>query len=257
MTSIPVRRFLDIVIFKAYADLRAERERTYLGFLWWFFEPMMFMVVLWLVFQKVLARGTEDFVPFVLVGLVIWQWFKSGISHGSSSVLEAHGLIQQVRLPPVIFPLVTLLSDTVKFASVLIVLLVLLLLGGFAQTWTLLALPLILLVEFALICAITIWLAALVPFVPDLRFVTESILMAMMFLSGIFYDASTLPEPIRNLFYLNPAAFLIHQAREVLLYQRWPDWGGLLAILVISLLLCAAGAHLLERMRRYYPKLPR
>jgi len=257
MSSMPLRRFFDIVRFKAYADLRAERERTYLGFLWWFFEPLMFMAVFWLVFDKVLARGTEDFVPFVLVGLVMWQWLRSGISHGSTSVLEAKGLIQQVRLPPVIFPLVTLLSDSVKFGFVLGMLLVVLLFTGHAQSWTLLALPLVLLAEFALLCALTIWLAAIIPFVPDLRFVTDNILMAMMFLSGIFYDGSVLPEPIRTYFFLNPSAYLIQQAREVLLYQRWPEWEGLLLILGISLVLCVAGAHVLERLRRYYPKLPR
>jgi lipopolysaccharide transport system permease protein len=257
MTNMPFRRFLDIILFKAYADLRAERERTYLGFLWWFFEPLMFMAVFWLVFDKVLSRGTEDFVPFVLVGLVMWQWLRSGISHGSSSVLEAKGLIQQVRLPPVIFPLVTLLSDTVKFGFVLGMLLIVLAFTGHVHSWTVLALPAVLLAEFALLCAITIWMSALIPFVPDLRYVTDNILMAVMFLSGIFYDASNLPEPVRTYFYLNPSAFLIQQGREVLLYQRWPDWNGLLLILAISLALCVAGAHMLERMRRYYPKLPR
>jgi lipopolysaccharide transport system permease protein len=251
------RRFIDIVIFKAYADLRSERERTYLGFVWWVLEPLMFMTVMWIVFAKVLGRATPDFLPFILVGLVTWQWLKSCISHGSSSVLEAHGLIQQVRLPPVIFPLVTILGDTVKFSIVLLVLLLVLGVSGRIDSIHVIALPVVLFAEFALLCAITIWLSAAVPFVPDLRFVTESVLMAMMFLSGIFYDGTKLAEPIRTYFYLNPSAFLIQQAREVLLNGNWPNWGALAAITIISLLLSVLGAHVLERLRRFYPKLPR
>ena len=87
------RRFMDIVLFKAYADLRAERERTYLGFVWWIFEPLTYMFVLWLAFDVILSRGGEGFVLFVLVGLVPWQWFKSTVTHGANSVLAARKLI--------------------------------------------------------------------------------------------------------------------------------------------------------------------
>lgn len=252
-----LRRFLDIVFFKAYADLRAERERTYLGFVWWVLEPLMFMSVMWLVFDKVLGRATPDFLPFILVGLVTWQWLKSSISHGSSSVLESNALIQQVRLPPVIFPLATILGDTVKFSIVLLVLVGILSASGRIETIHVVALPLVLLAEFLFLCAVTIVLSAFVPFIPDLRYVTESVLMAMMFLSGIFYDGTSLPEPIRTYFFLNPSAFLIQQAREVLLNGQWPDWSGLALVSGISLVTCIGGAYLLEHLRRYYPKLPR
>nr|WP_225444374.1 ABC transporter permease [Pseudomarimonas arenosa] len=252
-----LRRFVDIVTFKSYADLRAERERTYLGFMWWVFEPLMFMVVLWVVFAKVLGRATEDFLPFILVGLVMWQWIKSCISHGSNAILEAHQLILQVRLPPVVFPLVTILSDTVKFAIVLGILIAILLVLGYGRSPALLALPLVLIAELAFLAAVTLWLAAFVPFVPDLRFVAENVLVAMMFLSGIFYDATTLAPAIQEVFFLNPSAFLIKEAREVLLYSRWPDFVGLIEVTVVCTLLAVAAAALIQRLHRYYPKLPR
>jgi lipopolysaccharide transport system permease protein len=250
------RRFADIVLFKAYADLRAERERTYLGFLWWVFEPLLYALILWIVFEKVLKLGQEGFALFVLTGMVIWQWLKSAISHGSSSVLEAHGLIQQVKLPPVIFPLATILSDTVKFAFVLVLLLAILMLTGHGPSWAVLALPFVLLAELAFICAVTIWLSALVPFVPDLRHVTENVLLAMLFLSGVFFDASALPESTRSWFLLNPAALIIHEAREILLHGRWPAWQPLAVVITGSAAAAVAGAIVLERLRRFYPKLP-
>jgi lipopolysaccharide transport system permease protein len=251
------RRFVDIVFFKAYADLRAERERTYLGFLWWVFEPVLYALVVWIVFQKVLMRGAEGFALFVLSGMVVWQWIKSCISHGSSSVLEAHGLIQQVRLPPVIFPLATILSDTVKFGFVLALLILVLAASGTPPSPALLALPLVLVAALAFICAVTIWLSAMVPFVPDLRHVTENVLMAMLFLSGIFYDVTSIPEPMQSWFFINPSARIIHEAREILLHGHWPAWQPLLWITGLSVVVSIAGAYTLERLRRFYPKLPR
>lgn len=252
-----LRRYVDIILFKSYAELQSERQRTYLGFVWWILEPLMFMGTMWFVFGYLLARGTEDYPVFLLTGLVFWQWFKSCISHGSVAVLQGNPLIQLVVLPPVIFPLVNVLTDSFKFVFILALLIGLLLLTGHAQSPTLLALPLVLLAELAVICVFTIWISAAVPFFPDLRFVTENVLIAMMFVSGIFFDASALPNSVQEYFYWNPAAFLIREARNVLMYQQWPDFAGLILLTVGAILLCLAGGLLLERMRKFYPKLPR
>lgn len=250
-------RYLDIVLFKAYADLRVERSRTYLGMVWWTVEPLVYMAVFWVVFVHVMGTRDENTVSFLLVGIIFWQWFKSCISHGSASVLEARGLIQQVKLPPVIFPLVTIATDTVKFSVVLALLILFLWWDGHANTQAMLSLPFLLLVEFALLSAVTIWLAAFVPFVPDLRFVAENILLALMFLSGIFYDIRNVSAEAQPYFEYNPIALLIQQIRLVLLEGQWPNWSAMLIMLVISLALCLLGAHVTERLRRFYPKLPR
>lgn len=252
-----LQRYLDIVLFKSYADLQSERQRTYLGFLWWIFEPLMYMAVMWLVFSHVLARGTADYPVFLLTGLVFWQWFKSCVAHGSVAVLQASPLIQLVPLPPVLFPLITVLTDSFKFLFILTLLLALLLVTGHAQSLTVLALPLILVAELAVICAFTIWISALIPFVPDLRFVTDNVLIAMMFLSGIFYDVSVLPAPIQEYFFLNPVAFLIREARNVMMHQQWPDLTGMAVLTAGALVVSAMGAIALDKLRRFYPKLPR
>ena len=250
------RRFIDILLFKAYADIRAERERTYLGFLWWIFEPLTYMLVLWLAFDVILSRGGEGFVLFVLVGLVPWQWFKSTVTHGANSVLGARKLIQQVALPPVLFPLVTIMTDAAKFSVVLVLLLAVLMVTGEGRSLMVLALPAVLLTELALICAATLWIAAVVPFLPDLRIVTETILTALMFLSGIFFSGRELPEPVRSWFFLNPVAFLLDQVRAVLLMGVAPDWKGLATIFFLSVLAALAAAAMIRRLSRHYPKLP-
>jgi lipopolysaccharide transport system permease protein len=254
--TMPLRQYLEIIVFKAWADLQSERQRTYLGFLWWIFEPIMYMAVMWFVFNDLLKTRTESFALFLLIGLIIWQWFKSCVSHGAVAVLQANSLIQMVPLPPVVFPLVYILTDSFKFVFILAIFLVMLLLLGHAQSIHLLALPAVLFAELALICAVTIWLAAIIPFVPDLRFVTENLLLALMFLSGIFYDLSIIPPGLRDYFYLNPAAFIIREARVVLLDGQWPDFAGLALLSLICLLVAVAGGLLLHRLRGHYPKLP-
>src|SRR3954466_6060462 len=122
--------YIELVLFSTYAELRAERSRSYLGLIWWVLEPAMNMAVYYLVFSVILRSPQPDYVAFLLVGLTLWQWFKSCVSHGSYSIWQQLPLIRQVRLPAQVFPSVQILADTVKFAFILALLLAVLWLTG-------------------------------------------------------------------------------------------------------------------------------
>ena len=56
-------RFIELVFFKAYADLRAEADRYYISFLWWIVEPLLYMSAFYIIFEVVFHRGGPGFVP--------------------------------------------------------------------------------------------------------------------------------------------------------------------------------------------------
>ena len=72
-----LHQHLELVWYKAYADLRAEAARAYLGVLWWVLEPLLYICVFYVVFGILLDRGGQGFVSFMLCGLVVWRWFSS------------------------------------------------------------------------------------------------------------------------------------------------------------------------------------
>ena len=55
---------VELILYKTLAELRTEAAKTYVGFLWWFFDPIIFMFTFYLLFEVLLDRGTEDFVQF-------------------------------------------------------------------------------------------------------------------------------------------------------------------------------------------------
>jgi lipopolysaccharide transport system permease protein len=245
----------DLIFYKTLADLRAEAAKTYIGFVWWVLDPLIFMAIFYVVFGLLLKRATPDFVPFLLIGLVAWRWFQNTIAHGATAILGGRGLMQQVYVPKVIFPLVVILTDLVKFSVVLALLLVYLWWAGFGVGWTYLALPVLLLTHFLLILGLTLLVAAIVPFAPDLRFLVEHTLQIAFFLSGIFFAGSTIPEPYQPYFYLNPMAHLIEAYRDILLYQTWPNALALGAIALLGLGLSLTAYQILARNDHLYPKL--
>lgn len=248
--------WLELILFSTYAELRAERARSYLGFLWWIIEPAMNMATYYLVFAVVLRTRQPDYVPFLLVGLTLWQWFKSGVSHGGQSIWQHLGLIRQVRLPLQVFPSVQILADTVKFAFILALLIAILWTSGYKPSVAYFALVPVLLVELIFTAAAAYLVAAVMPFVPDLRFVIEQVLQVVMFLSGVVFSLDSIPPELRRWFELNPIVDLIDAGRDILMHARWPNWIALGRVTLISLAFFALGTYLIQSYTPRYVKLP-
>ena len=164
------------------------------------------------------------------------------------------GMINQVYLPKILLPTIIVLVNTVKFGFMLPLLMLFLVLSGFTVETSWLALIPLMLVQFALVWSLTAFLAAVVPFLPDLRYVIENGLLIIMFLSGVFYSIGDLSPPVRDVLYLNPMALLLDAYRAVLIEGAWPAISGLAYSLAFSLFFGLIAAWLLIRFDRRYPK---
>jgi len=123
-------KYLNIILFKTWADLRAEASRAYIGFLWWFLEPLLYMAAFYVIFGLGLRMGGEGFVYFLLCGLVPWKWFSSTVNNGSRAIEAGAGMIHQVYIPKVVLPTIIVAINTVKFLMILPLLIVFLLSVG-------------------------------------------------------------------------------------------------------------------------------
>jgi lipopolysaccharide transport system permease protein len=240
--------------YRALAELRAEAARAYLGFLWWIVEPILYMAAFYIVFGLVFQRGGEDFVPFLLCGLVVWKWFGSTVTSSSNAIPSNAGLIQQVYLPKYLLPAIVVVINTVKFLVVLGLLLTFLVLYGYMPGATWLALPVLVGIQLLLVIGVSGLVSAVIPFLPDLRLMLENIMMLLFFLSGIFFDIDASPQALKPLLWANPLAVLIDSYRSILLDGVWPDMQALGIVLFVSLISIGLAGYVLSRFDGTYPK---
>ena len=247
---------LELVGFSAYAELRAERARSYLGFVWWLLDPALQMAIYYFIFAVVLKASTPDFVPFLLVGLTVWQWFKSCVSHGGYAIWLNLAVIRQVRVPAAVFPSVQILADTVKFLFIFALLVVILWFSGHVPGITYFALPVVFAAILVFATASAYFVAAIMPLLPDLRFIIEQLLMMMMLVSGVVFSIRDVQPPLRQILDLNPMVELLDAVRGILMHDAWPDWIGLFRVAAISALFYALALLLIARLTPRYVKLP-
>ncbi len=248
------RRTFDIILYRTYAELKSEAQRTYIGVLWWIIEPILFMLIFYFIFGVLLQRGTENFVPFLLIGLTLWHWFQATIMQCSGAITANRGLIQQVYVPNYVFPTVVVLANAAKFVVVLVILLVFLYLYGIPLTWHWLESIFVLVSTLSLTVGVAYLFAAITPLFPDMKMLLENVLRGLFFLSGVFFDISSLSEPYASWLRLNPIATVIDELRKVLMWEESPAWDHLLAISAVSVVLITAGLTMMRRNESRYAK---
>ena len=243
-----------LVWHKALAELKAESSRAYIGILWWVIEPILYMLAFYFVFAVGLRTGGPGFVPFLLCGIVPWKWFAASIQTGSKTIVANRGLITQVYFHKGLLVATSLTASSIKFAIVLTLLLVYLILSGTALDHHILGLIPVILIQLVLIAAITTFAASIVPFIPDFKLIIENGLLMLFFMSGIFFDIRELPEDVQQILSLNPMVTIIGGYRDALLNSTWPDIRALIVVLAEASIFMVWGVYRLNRYDRHFAK---
>lgn len=239
---------VEIFFTKLVFNLKSEAAKTYLSYIWWVLEPVLLVSIFYLVFAVFLARGTSDYVIFLICGKIPFLWFSKAVINSAGSILAGKGLINQVSIPKPFFPILVVFQDTVKQLTVFVLMFAFLALYGIEVSWIWLSVAFIILAQFIFICACSLVVAAITPFLPDFRLLVGTLMMGLMFGSGIFfsYKEVLLPQH-QDLFLMNPVANLIKNYRQVLMENTAPDWLALATI-------CLASMVVIFLMSAYFKK---
>lgn len=246
-------KYKDYIIYSVRAKLINETIRNHLGFFWWFIEPVLQMSVYYFVFIYLFKRRTEEFTLFLLIGITTWQWFANSVQLGAGSIKQASAKMKQVYFPKAILPTVAITTRTVKF--LIIFLLIMLWVGikiGVSATW--ISIPIIMLTQIIITYSGTLFSAAVIPFIPDLSFLVNSILSAGFFCSGVFFEIKPDSE-MYDVFMLNPMAKLLEQYRVVLLQNQWPEWYSLLKLSLFGTLFVFVLLIAINKLDKHFPRI--
>ena len=71
-----MKRYFTYAKFAARADLKAEVASSYLNWLWWILDPLLFMMIYTFIAIVVFRSSVQYFPLFVFVGLTLWNFFE-------------------------------------------------------------------------------------------------------------------------------------------------------------------------------------
>ncbi len=252
-----IKKYKQYMVFAAKADLRAEVADSYLNRLWWLLEPFFNMIVYVIVFGNVMGSSIEHYSTFTFSSLLMWNFFNKIINYSVKLVRNNKDILSKVYIPKFVLLLSNMILNMYKLLFSMIVLVVMMVVFkvqiGVNILWVIPAYLLMVLLAFGM----GMILLHFGVYIDDLSYAVGILMTMLMFLSGIFYETmSTLPEPLNVLMiHLNPATIFIDTMRNALLYNQVTNLPVLGVWIMLAIVLCGIGIHIVYKNENSYVKI--
>ena len=208
----------------AKRDYHEQNRGAYLGVLWNYIQPLLFIVVLYSVFTlgfRVGAVSDTPFAVYLVVGMVCWLYFVGNLNSMASVIRRYDFMVKKVDFRLSILPLVKIVSS---FFPHLILLCIAVVIAAVQGYWP--GLHLLQLVYYFVCMVILLvgigWLTSSTSiFIKDVNNVVGVIAQFGFWLTPIFWRMDMMPESIQDILKINPVYYIVTGYRDSVLSQRW------------------------------------
>lgn len=210
-------------------DFKKRYAGSYLGAVWAMAQPLVTVVMYWIVFDKVfntrsqmLASGVE--VPYVLyltAGLVPWFFFQEAVNHGMMAMVEYNYLVKKVVFNISVLPIIKVIGALfTHLFFVLVMLVVACFYGYYPSVYTIQVLYYSFCL-FLLVLAMSYINCAIVVFFRDLQQIVAIVLQIGMWATPILWDIHMVPDQLKPIFKLNPMVYIVNGFRMSVYGEEW------------------------------------
>ena len=227
-------------------DIRQRYRRSVIGPFWFTLSTAIMVVVLGGLYSQLLHQNIDDYLPYLAVGLIVWQFLASCIIEGTSSLISMAYLIKQIKLPFTIYICREVWRNFIILLHSLPVAIILLVVFGHWPKLSFLLLPLGLLLLALNGVWIGIVLGILCARFRDISPIVANLTQVIFFLTPVMWSPDILKDRAWMVD-LNPFHHLIEIVRAPIIGSPiyWQSWAWSIAICVFGLIF----AHFL--MLRY------
>jgi len=83
----------------AMSEFKLRYKNSVLGFFWSLLEPLLMLLVLYMVFTNFMKVKIEHYQLFLLMGLISWNMLSRGTTMSLNSILGKSSLVKKVYFP--------------------------------------------------------------------------------------------------------------------------------------------------------------
>ena len=232
----------------AMSEFKLRYKNSVLGFLWSLIEPLLMLIVLYIVFTNFMRVNIEHYQLFLLMGIISWNMLSRGTTMSLNSILGKPSLVKKVYFPREVL----VISSSIT--ALMMTLLEFIVFGIFMAVFavmpgaTIVYFPVILFIEFLLVLGLSFGLASLNVFYRDIQYIWAVIIQAGFFAAPIIYPVSIIPEKYVWIIKLNPMTSIIEMLRGSVIYSTSPTTGDTAFVIVSALVVLAFGYLIFLRL---------
>jgi ABC-2 type transport system permease protein len=233
-------------------DFKTKYKRSIFGILWSVLNPLLTMIVQYIVFSNLFRYDMEHYVIYLFVGIVFFSFFSDATNQAMASIVQNGNLITKVYVPKYIFPVSKVVSSSINFVISLIILFVAMGIDKvtFSPVLILLVIPFICILFFSI--GIGFILSAMMVYFRDTQFLYNVLITIWMYLTPIFYPESILADEYVIFLKMNPLYYIINYARTLILQSTVPDMNALISCIGVSIVAFFIGAFVFKKAQNNF-----
>lgn len=219
LSSIYSRRNRILLRELVITDFKIRYQGSALGYAWSLLKPLMLFAIMYVVFVHFLrfGQGIEHFAVSLLLGLVLWTFFTEATNQGMQAIVSRGDIIRKINFPKYIIVVSGTISALINLVLNLIVVFIFMLFDGVELSWSVLLLPVSILMIYILSLGLAFFLSATFVKYRDIGHLWEVFLQGLFYATPIIYPLQMVIDTAGvfagQLLMLNPIAVLIQSAR--------------------------------------------
>ncbi|MEA5462708.1 ABC transporter permease [Leptothoe sp. PORK10 BA2] len=237
-------------------DFRSRFVRSRLGGLWMIIHPLVQAAIFALVLGQLLSGRLPDmadnklaYAIYLLAGTLAWNLFTEVITRCLTVFIDNGNLLKKLAFPKICLPLIVtgsaIVNNAFLFGAILTVCAVMGYVPGGRVFW----IPILTIITLGLALGIGLILGTLNVFIRDIGQIVPIALQLSFWFTPIVYTPDIVPASLRSLIKFNPMYWIVGAYQSAILYGTDLEWGPLLCIFIISLLLLRVSMDLFSRAR--------
>lgn len=232
-------QYKDLIWTLSVHRIKVRYKQSVLGVFWAILQPISMMLIFTFIFSLIAKMPSEGapYAIFAYTALLPWNYFSTGVSNGTNSLVRHAQFVTKVYFPREILPITYIVAALFDFGIASTLLGVLMIYYHIPLTINALyAVPIVAVLSCFALAMSFLFSATQVRF-RDIGVAVPLLLQVWLFATPVIYPLSAVPARWRSFYLLNPMVGIIENFRQVILRGAAPESNSLLLSAAVSVIL--------------------
>ena len=237
--------YKELIMRLAFRDFKVRYAQTWLGLLWAFIQPLVFLLITTLIFGKGIKvkTGAVPYPVYSMVGISAYTFFSFVLTQSGNSLINAQNLITKVYFPRLVIPISRSIVGLIDLTIALLLLFIMMIIYKVVPSEHIVFLPLLVLEVILLSLAAGIWASALTIRFRDIQYIIPFFVQIGFYVTPVAYPSNLVPSKYALFYHLNPLAGIVDAFRWSVLGEPFSNVSYFMMSIVIVFFLLFSGIY--------------
>ena len=241
------RNILKSLIIKS---LFGRYKNSVFGFAWHFFNPILMMLVYYIVFTEIRVVSIPNFWIYLASGLFPFNFMLNCMTAGSTCITSNPGMVKKMYIPREILVLAQAISSFIIMLIGYSVIVVAIVLSGNSLSFVLLLMPLLMVIMLVFVIGYMLLFSAIAVYLRDVQYLLNSISMIFFFATPMYFTLDSVGGILETIVMANPFTYYVEFFHQIVYYNSIPSTFVIVVCFLLSIISIMVGLFVFGKLKK-------